>query len=322
MGQGLWWSSLRKWFGGASDTQRAVMAEIDRIAAETKSRLLLVDRYRRGLAAPLTKALGGRPADDRTDTRSGGNQIQLDPERWQTDIALRALFISPQEMRAWLKRQHEIRPVVEAAGDGKIFALLLGGHRRRQMFVTEQDGEIFRRDVPLQASVFEDLRLVAPATDLETARAEVIHRILRMVFIQALDAIARLKEDRDRLEQEHELLEFVVRTADRATAKSRAAAQAAADTLPEVHRRLQELERRAESPEGQLAYIVGTLADLADPSQVRPLTFHLNASGTLVSTTPVKDSLGTCILADYRLPGQEPQVALWVSLKRGDVTPP
>ena len=312
MEQWNWWTSLRQFFGGASQAQRAVMDEIDRIAAETKSKLLWAKRYRRRLAAPVTQAL----AVARQIVEQIPGPTLLDPDSWQTDIALRALFVTPQAMRAWLKSQSEAAMLEGADEGGTLFALLLGRHQRHQIFVTEQNGEIVRRDVPRQASAFEELRLMASAVELEAVRTEVTHRILLTVFLQALDAITQLKEDRERLRQEHELLEFLVHTTARDTEKVDAAALAAADTLPDVNRRLDELEQDAESPEGQLSHIIHALKDLANRVQIRQVVFHLNWAGTLVSTHPAKDSLGSCTLAECRLDGQEPHVALWVNLDR------
>jgi len=246
----------------------------------------------------------------------------LDPDSWQTDIALRSLFVTPQEMRAWLGSQSAATTLEGANGGGTRFALLVGRHHRHQIFVTEQNGEIVRRDVPRQASSFEALRLMAPAAELETVRTEVIHRILLTVFLQALDSITQLKEDRERLQQEHELLEFLVHTTARDAEKVDAAARAAADTLPEVNRRLDELEQDVESPEGQLAHIISALKDLANRVRIKQVVFHLNGAGTLVSTHPGNDSLGSCTLAEYHFDGQKPHVALWVKFQRETVLPP
>ncbi len=288
------------------------MAEIDRIAGETKSRLLLARDYRRRLAPSLAQALGTA----RQIIEEIPGPVALDPERWQTDMALRALFISPQEMRTWIETQKGVLQAADKAGeDGTLFALLLGRHHRHRMFITEQDGEIVRRDVPFEASMFEEMRLVAPAADPQTVRTEVIHRILQTVFLQALDGITQLKEDRERLEKEHELLEFVVHVAERDPSRDDATARAAADTLPEINRRLDALKRDVGSPEGQLGHIINALEDLASQVEMRQVTFHLNGTGTLVSTAPGKDSIGSCILAEYLFSGRKPHVALWVSLQ-------
>ena len=317
MAQWQWWSALQQRFGGPTEEQRAALAEIDRIAAETKSTLPLATRYRRRLMAPLTQALEA--------TRQAVDQIpgpvDLDPDRWQADMALRALFVTPQEMRAWLKSQPSLAPLFASSGAEQLFALLVGQHRQRLVFVTEQSGEITRRDVPRRSSSFDDLRLMAAGAKRETVRGEVVHRILMTAFIQALEQITEKKEVKERLQKEHELLEFVVNTADPATGRGVTAARAAGDSLAQVHRRLDELGREAESPEGQLAHIAGALTDLATRVHVRPVTFHLNGAGTLVSTAAAKDSIGSCLLAECRFTGPEPQVGLWVSVRRGAAGP-
>ena len=312
-----WWTALRHRLGGPTEEQRATLAEIDRIAAETKSKLPLAPRYHRRLMAPLTLAL--QSVRQMLDQIPG--PVILDPDRWQADMALRALFVTPEEMRAWLKSQQNLAPLFTRSGAEVLSALLVGQHRQRLVFVTEQSGEIVRRDVPRQSSSFEDLRLMASGAEPETVRGEVIHRILMTAFIQALEQITEKKEFKERLQKEHELLEFVVNTADAATSRGVAAARAANDSLAQVNRRLDELGREAESPEGQLSHITGALTDLATQVHVRPVTFHLNGAGTLVSTAAAKDSIGSCLLAECRFPGLEPQVALWVSIRRGAAAP-
>lgn len=309
MGPRDWWRRLRRRTSGDTPEQRAILAEIDRIAAETGSGLPLVHRYRHRLEGPVGRALQAA----RRMTAQIPGPVTLDPDRWQADTALRVLFVSPREMRSWLAKQAARLPAADGGHGGQRFALLLANHRRREVFVTEQSGEIVRRDVPRRASIFENLRLVSPGSEMEAVRSETVHRILMTALLQAMAAITRLKEDKERLEREHERLEFVVQTAEGDAGEDPAAAHAS-EILVDVHRRLEDLERQAENPEGQLRHVIAALTELATRVHMRPVAFHLTRGGTLVSTEPAADSIGACTLAECRFAGREPQVAIWAAV--------
>jgi hypothetical protein len=168
--------------------EHALIKEIDRILAETKTKIPLVRNYRKKLIGPLSHAL--REVSTMISQIPG--PLELDPQFWEKDPVLKAVFTGSDKFSQWLGSCKSLRDAFERTDAAELFGLLVADYKEKTFLGSEINGDIVRRDVRKKSVFFEDPRILVPAPDLELARKELQHRILVTLFTRELNEIADL----------------------------------------------------------------------------------------------------------------------------------
>jgi len=184
--------------------EKALLKEIDRILSETKTKIPLIRNYRKKLEEPLARALEAVSAM----IAQIPGPVELEPELWDKDPVLKAVFPGPDQFSQWLGSCKNLRDAFKRTDAAELFGVLVADYKEKTFFGSGVNGEIVRRDVQRQAVFFEDPRVLVPAPEFELARKELRHRVLVTLLTHELNEIADLKSWKEELEKQQGLLEF------------------------------------------------------------------------------------------------------------------
>jgi len=304
---------------GEEDT---ALDEIDRIALETDSEILPVRRFRKKILPSVQHAMG---------YISGlilkiPGPVDFDPDRWEHDALLRAMFISREELIGVLKASKELKNFFRRTNASRAFAILVAEPKEKKLFGTEKNGEIVRRDVPQKAVFFEDFKVFAPAADLAQTRVKIQHRALGNLFTQAFEKIIDLQLWKKDLEKHQELLKFKVqapknedlKTDPNHTEVNGNQTQESLQALGDITRKLKEIKAELDSPEDRIEHLNAILLNPEQHLRLETISLKLSRLGIRLdpfSTEPANEFT----VAEFEL-GKEPkQVLVWIRVKQSSV---
>jgi hypothetical protein len=304
-------------------TEEAALDEIDRIAQETDSAILPVRRFRKKILPSVQHAMG---------YISGlilqiPGPVDFDPDRWDHDPVLRAMFISREEMIGVLQSSKALKDFFRCTNASQAFAILVAERKEKQFFGTEKNGEIVRRDVPQKAVFFEEFRVFAPATDLDQASLQVHHRALVNLFTQAFEKITDLQLWRKELEEHRELLEFKVKRPEDMDPKKDLnhtevddkQTQASLEALGDITRKIEEIKAELDTPEDRIELLNAILLKPDHHLRLETVSLKLSRLGIRLdpsSTEPANEFT----VAEFEL-GQEPkQVLVWIRVEQSSIS--
>jgi hypothetical protein len=326
-GADVGWSALWKRCNARLEAQRAarlreaaVIAVTERLVQDTDPVIRNVSGYGRRLKEPVTRALAyidGLVA-------AVPPPVALDPDRWDQIPLARALFLGPEEMRAFLGGSVELgeffrrRPQAAAA-----VAVLTATRRERVIFGTALEGEIVRRDVSQVAVEFADLQIVAPAASEAEARQELKFRTLKLFTVHALKRMLAVDALREELSEQRRILEVKLRI-QQSRAEPLASAPSGGEAGPPPpdpgSRILEEIDRRlvelAPGRSNALAHLEHLAEALSRPEAVmtaRAYRLSLNWMG--VRQAPGGGGEGLA-LAEVEIQGGVKRTAVLVEVAR------
>jgi hypothetical protein len=300
----------------------AALDEIDRIALETDSTILPVRRFRKKILPSVRNAMA---------YISGlivqvPGPVDFDPDRWNHDPLLRAMFISREELIGVLQSTKELKNLFRRTNASQAFAILVAEPKEKIFFGTEKNGEIVRRDVPQKSVFFEDFKVFAPAVDLAETRLQVQHRALVSLFSHAVEKITDLQLWKEELEKQQELLEFKVRQPEDTDVKTDSKHAEADDNqtqkslkvLRDINRKLKEIKAELDTPEDRLKHLDAVLLNPEQYLRIERVALKLSRLGIRLkpsSTEPANEFT----VAEFEL-GKEPkQVLVWIRVKQSSV---
>ena len=301
------------------EEEDAVLDEIDRIAQETDSTILPVRRFRKKILPSVQHAMA---------YISGlilqiPGPVDFDPDRWEDDPLLRAMFISREELIGVLQSSKALKDFFRRTNAFQAFAILVAERKEKQFYGTEKNGEIVRRDVPQKAVFFEDFRVFAPAADLAQARLQVQHRALVSLFTQAFEKITDLQLWREELEKHRELLEFKVKQPEGTDPKrdlnhtevDDIQSQASLEALGDITRKIKEIKAELDKPEDRIELLNAILSKPDQHLRLEAVSLKLSRLGIRLapsSTEPANEFE----VAEFEL-GQEPkQTLVWIRVEQ------
>jgi len=300
----------------------AALDEIDRIALETDSTILPVRRFRKKILPSVRHAMAyisGLIAQI-------PGPVDFDPDRWNHDPLLRAMFISREELIGVLQSTKELKNFFRRTNASQAFAILVAEPKEKKIFGTEKNGEIVRRDVPQKAVFFEYFKVFALAVDLAETRLKVQHRALVSLFSHAVEKITGLQLWKEELEKQQELLEFKVRhpeDTDVKTDPDHAEAddiqtQKSLKVLRDINRKLKEIKAELDTPEDRLKHLDEVLLNPEQYLRIERVDLKLSRLGIRLkpsSTEPANEFT----VAEFEL-GKEPkQVLVWIRVEQPSV---
>jgi hypothetical protein len=298
------------------DQEHVLINEIDRILAETKTKIPLVRNYRKQLKTPLSDAL----KEISSMIAQIPGPLELDLKLWEKDPVLRAVFTGPDQFSQWLGGCKSLRKAFERTEADELFGLLVADYKEKTSFGSEMNGDVLRRHVQQQSVFFEDPRILVPAPDLELARKELQHRILVMLFTRELNEIADLKSLKAELQKQQELLEFKLGgdenpESGRATSSDGDNANEAQEVLSAIDQKIEEIGKNLDTPESHLRHVTRALMGLRQHLRMDPFTLQLNSLGIKVKASAL-DAVKKISLAECTFTGSSKRAVIWMRAKR------
>jgi hypothetical protein len=304
------------------EEEDAVLAEIDRISLETDSTILPVRRFRKKILPSVQHAMG---------YISGlipqvPGPVDFDPDRWEDDPLLRAMFISREELIDVLQSSKELKDFFRRTNASQAFAILVAERKEKKFFGTQKNGEIVRRDVPQKAVFFEDFRVFAPAADLAQTRLQVQHRALVSLFNQAFEKITDLQLWKEELEKHQELLEFKVRQPENEDLKTYLnhievddnQTQESLEALGDITRKLEEIKAELDTPEDRIEHLNEILLNPEQHLRLETVSLKLSRLGIRLepsSTEPANEFT----VAEFELGQDLKRVLVWIRVEQPSV---
>lgn len=187
--------------------RRGALREIDRLMAEYRGKIPYVDQFRKELVHPVWRSL--RYA--RVLLRHVPGPVCFEPDQWDRDPLLNALYVDRAGMQAVLRTDEKLLRFFSDTGAKQAFALLQSVRREKTITGTRRDGEIVRRGVLQKAVIFEDHRMRALSGRLETTRDEACHLLLDLLFRRAMKRIEDLRAWKIELDRQHDRMELLMR---------------------------------------------------------------------------------------------------------------
>ena len=296
--------------------EKALVNEIDRILAETKTKVHLVRNYRRHLKIPVQHA-----ADmiSRMITQIPG-PVDIDSAAWDKEPVLRAIFSDPEDFLAWYNSCESLKKAFKMIPSGGVFGLLVADYQEKSRFGVGMQGDIVRRDVKQQVVDFRDPRILVPESDLTLARKELQHRMLAMLFARELNEIADLKSLKEELENQQSLLEFKlggreVLESELAPGESGAESDEAEKVLCEIDHEIKDIGQDVDTPESHLRHVVQALNNIRQYLKIENFTLRLNRMGIKVDASS-KEPFDEIRLTECAFTGSSRRAVIWAHVKR------
>jgi len=299
--------------------KKALINEIERILAETKTKIPLVRNYRKRLKEPVQHAL--KIVSEMTSQIPG--PMDLDSSLWEIDPVLDAFFIRPDEFSRWLHSRTSLRNAFEQTNTAELFGLLVAEYKEKIFFGAETYGDIVRRDVRKLSVSFENPRILVPAQNLETARKKLHHRILAMMFTRELNEIADQKSIKKELEKQQDLLEFKIWGNKKPELRKSNAfdgdkATEAEKILSAIDRELEDIGKNLDTPESHLSHVTQALMHLRHHLKIDGFVLRLNDMGVKVKSSS-REPCNKISLAEFTFTGSVRRVAIWTRIKRSSL---
>ena len=299
--------------------EKALLNEIDRILAETKTKIPLVRNYRKRLEEPISYALN--EVSNMISQIPG--PMELDPKLWEEDPVLKAVFIGPDDFSRWLQSCERLKDAFEHVEATELFGLLVAEYKEKTFFGYEMDGDILQKDVRQSSVYFEDPQILVPATDLEIPRIELQHRILVMLFTRELEEISELKSWKEELQKQKTLLEFELGGKDKHNMKKAAPFRSDKDeeaekVLRTIDQKLEQIGKNFDTPEGHLAQAVQILTNIRQYLRIDRFTIRLNGLGKKVKASS-SEPFSEISMAEFIFSGAPRRVAIWARVKRSSM---
>ena len=172
----------------------AIERAVDRVEPRLKQASGYPGRYRGAIARAL------RYSDQLAGAIPG--PLALDPEHFNRDPLVRAIFTMQEDVQRMLLRSKTMREFQRGPNAGPDIHALMGVRRKeKKVFGMEIEGEVLRRDVAQQSITFSDHILNCIASEESDARALVAWRIFDGLIAQVAGHIESLRQEKARIGQ-------------------------------------------------------------------------------------------------------------------------
>ncbi|BBO74285.1 hypothetical protein DSCW_17020 [Desulfosarcina widdelii] len=283
------------------------LALIDHLIETFGEQIPYLTSYRHKLV-PLIQA-AGRYFDKLINLIPG--PVALDPDLWDRDPVVHSMFVSGKEAGGLIAASKPLQRFFRDSAVNAACALLTAQKREKSVSVSEQTGEIFRRDVMKKAVFFEGHRITAPRDTLAKSRLEVRYGLFSDLFAMAAEKISEINEMKARLEAEHD--ELAAKMAFYAEGSDQ---QKEFGVIhDEVEGKIKTLGKSLSSPGDYIAHLRELLREPERQISAGSVFLKLDRMGIVANDSSAK-RIDEFSLAEFELSSGKKWVATWVSVGR------
>ena len=269
----------------APKTAEGLLAAVETAAGLVDPKVRWVSGYRRKLKPAVARTL--EYADELIAKIPG--PINADPEFWDRDPLLRAIFSTPDEILSAFTSNPHVENLIKTAAAPRLCALLTMTREERSVFGVQLEGDLVKRDVPRTAVNFVDLRLVAPAATEAQTREHLRRRALKILCTAAMERILALRTRAQQLGEQRELLQIklkIRRSGRHDLSDLMCGTESCAEEITRAQDALEEINREIAAAKAELGgpheYLEHVLRILSHPEEylwVEPLRLRLTPLG-------------------------------------------
>jgi hypothetical protein len=274
-----------------SATRREIREAVDRVAALSDPKLRWASNYRRKLQPAVSDALDYLSAL----VQKIPEPVTVSREMWGKNPLISSIFASGDEIEAVLGSNPQIQGLLEQTASAEIYTLLTMNRRDKQVFGTEQQGDLIRRDVPQTFVFFEDHRLLAPSEHEADTRRKLVGRALDLLATEALSQTTALQAAKSELEDQKEILQVKLQVQQSCGRRidgllsgsegDEASPAEARKLLSELNRNLAAIGSELDSPEDYVERVSHVLLNAGEYLAMEETRLKLNSLGIKVSET-------------------------------------
>lgn len=292
--------------------EKAAAERVEKLVRHKCPNLIMTRRHRKLLMEAMDAAISH--VSDWMDAIPG--PVALEPGHWDSDPVLNGLFVGSDAVRETIENSRSLRSWFKQSNEQSAVALLTAVWREKTAFGTAAEGRIMRRDVLQKSVSFENHQLLVPNASMAAARAELETKLLVALCGQTFAQTQDLKEWREELEAQRELLQFKYRTAGDAAGMRELAETApeAARVLREINGKLRSIKRDLGTSESNFRYMMGILSRPEDFFHAQRLTLRLSRLGIVVDSS-ADSTVNEFSLVRYQVGQTSPRAAVWVTVE-------
>lgn len=183
-----------------------LMQAVDLVVKKSHPNIHYVTNYRKKLIPAVEHTLGY--ADELISMFSPA--VKIDKDSWGKDFRINPLFLNEKQFLKFFSENERLNEFFKKTGASSCFALLVMDKTVRNIFGTELEGEILKRDVIKKSVNFSKHIIQAPSRSEEEARDELSMRILSLLATRSLDEILSLIKWKQDLENERKMLDIQI----------------------------------------------------------------------------------------------------------------
>jgi len=212
--------------------------------------------------------------------------VQLESDVYFDDPTVKALFVSPEHLQEVIQRSPESKELHKSGYHGQVVALMTMTMEEKTVFGQQQQGEMILRDVAERAVNFVDHKLVAPASDLPSAKRNLSEHGLEVLATFAMEKISSLRSQIAGLKEKQEYLKAAMKILSgktsahyRYTVPDRAMLEKldkAEEGLREIEKKLADARRELSSPDDALRILSNIINEPEKVIAIHPQVLRLN----------------------------------------------
>jgi len=301
----------------------ALTGYIDRMVQDCDPAIRQIAGYRQRLNGPVASALGYM---ERLIAAIPG-PIRLSHGLWGQDPLIHALFVSPDEMRIFLRQSAELKAFFRKSGVETAVGLLTATKIERTVFGTALDGEILRRDVPQIGVEFHDHRVVAPVATEPESRRELVHRGLQVLATHAHEEILEVQALREELTAQRNILAAKLKLLETRQRRvesllgggsgGRTDAEEAQQLVAEIDGQLLGLGPGSGTSRDFVSKLEKVLTEAGRFLTEKTIAMRLNTMGMKIDDQAAADGR-EIVLAELEIPGRAKRVAVLAQVAAGE----
>ena len=241
--------------------------------------------------------------------------IDLDPARWGSSPVLNAMFTGPDAFSGWLSSCSTLKDAFQKNTTDELFGLLVAEYKEKSSLGVGRVGDVVQKDVLQKSVYFENPGILVPQPDLETAKNEIRHRILVMLFTRELKEIADLAALTEELEKQQETLQILLYRRKMHAKEEDDTARGAKQIISDIDKKIERIGRHPDSPEGHLQHVIEVLMNIEQHLKMTPLVLRLNNLGIKVNKSS-SESFSEISFAECTYIGEHRRTVIWARINR------
>ncbi|MEZ4527366.1 MAG: hypothetical protein R2941_15715 [Desulfobacterales bacterium] len=248
--------------------------------------------------------------------------VSVEEDSWDTNPFIRTVFPDNRQFADFFSQDRTLKEFFDKTNAPGCCALLVMTRRDRQIFGTEMEGELLKRDV-LQTSIdFSDHQIVAPMTSEEETRKELSLRMLELLATHALEDMLSLTEWKKEMETQKHLLEMKLHIRDARFHSINSLFPGRQDTeipdgalevLEQLEQKIAKVRTETDEPEDYLSRVTDLLYHPEQFVRPEPIRMFVNAMNILVEDQEKGDEI---CFSEFSIGTQLRKAAALVDCKR------
>lgn len=270
-----------------------LMQAVDLVVKKSHPNIHYVTNYRKKLLPAVEYTLGY--ADELISMFNP--PIRIDRDSWDSNPQICPLFVSEKQFLKFFTGNDELNEFFRKTGAPSCCALLVMDKTVKNIFGTELEGEIIKREVIKKSVNFSKHSIVTPTFSEKETRNELSMLILSLLATQSLKEILSLIKWKENMENERKMLEIQIQMHNASISKTKELLpdpeddeeiKEAEEVLKQLDDKIAEARTETDEPEDYLKKVTDLLYHPEKHLKAEPLKILLNNLNIIVENTSME----------------------------------